>query len=317
MNFTLKSALPLLVALFALTAVSAQQEHQYTMSMYNKLYYNPAYAGIRGISTAQVTYRKQHFELDGSPESRRLDFNGPITKDKKASIGIGLSNVTLGHQTNWVGTMAYAYQIGITDETSLSLGVQGSINNYGFDFTDAVINEGGDPSVLENTDVQTVKANFGAGLYLLHKNFYFGLSVPNMLKNEIGTNEDINITDAEIVQHYYVMTGLILPVGKQFQLLPSALAKYVNNAPFDLEASLRLVYENRVMTGIGYRLGGIDSGESLDIMMLYQFGQLGLGISYDLPMGQLSNYTVGSLEALVRYDITKVSDNLANPRIWN
>ncbi|MEL6864503.1 MAG: type IX secretion system membrane protein PorP/SprF [Bacteroidota bacterium] len=294
-----------------------QQESQYTMFMHNKLYFNPAYAGVRGIPSAHILYRKQWFGFEGAPESKMISFNTPLSKDR-VGFGLNISNHDAGFIRQWIASMAYSYNIRINDETSLRVGLQGSMRYYGIDFSDPAFFalDEGDPSVIEATDTEKYKGNVGAGFYLIHKNFYIGGSSPSILQNSIGFNADNEIRIAQEVPHFYVMSGMLLELNSSFKLQPALLGKYVQNAPPDLEVNCSLIYENRVTTGISYRLGGTGAGESIDIIALYQAGQLALGMAYDFTISEFSQHTVGSLEALVRFDFVKETTKLANPRFF-
>ena len=310
-----------LLTFFLLFAMSswAQQEAQYTMFMYNKQYFNPAYTGVREIASAQLIYRKQWFGFEGAPESKLFSFTAPLSKDKKTAIGLLVSNTEIGFMNNWNGSMSYSYDIRFNDETSVRIGVQGSMKYFGMNFSDPrfYTTEAGDPSVLENIDAETYKFNVGAGFYFMYKNFYFGGSSPSILNNTIGFNPDNFTQTAEEATHFYVMTGILLPVSNSLKVQPSLLGKYVKNAPVDLEVNLSLIYDNRITTGVSYRVGGTTgSGESIDLILLYQAKQIGIGLAYDFVISDFSQQTVGSLEALLRYDFGKEALNMANPRFF-
>ena len=64
---TMKKLLFLLCILAASMQVQAQQDHQYTQFMYNKLLINPGYAGARGVPSVTGIYRNQWLGFDGAP----------------------------------------------------------------------------------------------------------------------------------------------------------------------------------------------------------------------------------------------------------
>lgn len=313
----MKNIFLVFVLCFLAGSAMAQQESQYTMSMFNRLYYNPAYAGVRGMPTVHALYRKQWFGYEGAPVSKLISFNAPLSKDR-VGFGLTVSNHQLGITDRWNGSMAYSYKIQFNEETSLRLGVQGSMHYYGIDFSDpsVITTEAGDPSILENTDADIYEGNFGAGFYLIHKNFYFGGSSPSILGNELGFNLDNEIRIAKEAPHFYIMGGALFPLGSGFQFQPSFLGKYVKNAPPNLEVAANFIYDNRITTGIAYRTGNAGSGESVDLILLYQAGRIAVGLAYDFSLGELSRHTVGSLEVMVRYDVFKETVNMANPRFF-
>ena len=79
-----------------------------------------------------------------------------------------------------------------------------------------------------------------------------------------------------------------------------------------------------MMAGVSYRLGGDGSGESLDLLAMYQITpQVGFGASYDFSLSKLKDYSNGSIELMLQWDLRKREDdnggkkgNLSNPRFF-
>ncbi|MEO0775987.1 MAG: type IX secretion system membrane protein PorP/SprF [Bacteroidota bacterium] len=306
------------LGLLATSSLFAQQQSQYTQFMYNQLTVNPAYAGSRGMASLMALYRNQWLGFDGSPETKLLSFNAPIF-DNKVGFGLTISNHTIGVMDSWYAAMAYSYNIQLGEESSLRIGIQGNIRALAIDFTDpsVVIRQTDDASVLENQSTNNYSGNFGAGAYLTVKNFYLGLSAPYIYPNEIGFNPDAQLTRiAQESPHFYAMAGTLIPMGANFRLKPAVLAKYVANAPFDLDVNLSVVYNLVLTAGVSYRLGGDGMGDSIDLLALYQFRNIALGIAYDYNLSDLRQHNSGSLEALVRFDFVKEQADMANPRFF-
>jgi fructoselysine-6-P-deglycase FrlB-like protein len=72
------------------------------------------------------------------------------------------------------------------------------------------------------------------------------------------------------------------------------------------------------MTGLSYRYGGSGgTGDSVDLLAYVQANEaLAFGIAYDYPLSQLGRNTKGSIEFLMRYDITNNTKILHNPRFF-
>ena len=314
----MRSIIATFLVMAVVFGVQAQQETQFTQFMNNRLYYNPAYAGARGMGSLTAIYRNQWLGLEGSPQSKLLSFNTPFA-GKKVGIGLTIVNYTEGIMNTWAGSMAYSYNIKVNDDTSIRLGLQGSMRYLGLDFDDPAVYvvEDNDPSFsTEMLDKYT--GNFGLGIYLTHKNLYFGLSIPHMFPNEISFNTQNQIIGAEEAPHYYMMAGTLIPLTEQIQLKPSVLFKYVNNAPFDMDLNVSMIFVNTLEAGLSYRLGGDESGfgESIDITALYKYNNFGIGAAYDFGLSDLSEYNSGSIEILLRYDFAKERNDIANPRFF-
>lgn len=311
-----------ILSIFVLASLQseAQQENQYTQFMFNKLSYNPAFAGESNKPILTLLYRNQWLGFDGNPESKLISFDASIIKDR-VGFGLVVANNSHGIFDNWHGTMAYSYKVKFSESVGLRFGIQGTIKYYGVDFnsSDSNIANPNDPSVplVSGDPGRLWRGNFGMGAYLTYEKMYVGLSVPNFLPNFLGYNGDI-IQTAKESPHFYGMIGGLWPIAPKWQLKPGVLLKYVENAPFDADLNLSVVYDYKFHVGASYRLGGDGSGESIDILAFFQTNNLlGIGLAYDFPLSQISNHTAGSLEALLRLDLVKEKADLANPRFFD
>ena len=317
--------------------VFAQQEHQYTLFMYNKLQLNPAYAGERGGGSLTGIYRNQWLGFEGSPESALVSFNTPFIVPR-VGMGLTITGQKIGLQRDAIAQLAYSYDLINSNEISLRMGLQGSVRALGTDLTDAQFIVAGDQSI-QNQQVNDIMGNFGAGVYLNYKDqFYAGLSVPRIYTNSFGINNTVGLT-AQDYRHYYGMFGASIPLGGDLALQPAVLVKYVetasgarqlnpnfsgnflSNGIFDADFNLSLDIREKVTTGLSYRLGGDGNGESVDLtFMLQATPKLGLGLAYDFVLSGIRDYTSGSVEAMVRYDLKAVEGSLgkdmSNPRFF-
>ena len=312
-----KLYLSLVLLIFAAVGY-AQQESQFTQFMYNQLYLNPAYAGARGMGSFTAIYRKQWAGFEGAPESKLLSFNTPLFGDR-VGFGITIANHTQGIENYWNGEMAYSYHIKIDESTSLRFGLAGSMRYFGLDFSDpsVIIREDGDQSILYDRTEDKYTANFGVGAYLQVKQMYFGISVPHLFPSELGINPSPGITNiAEVASHYYLTAGTLLPISEKVQLKPAILAKYVPNSPFDLDFNLSMIFDATFTAGLSYRMGGDSSGESVDLLAMYQVNNVAIGAAYDFTLSQIKDASNGSFEVLIRYDFLKERDDMASPRFF-
>ncbi len=303
-----------LVFMIFSTVMSAQQEAHFTHFMYNNLSINPAVAGSKGHPSLLALYRKQWIGFEGAPDNKLISFHSPL--GKRVGLGLTISNDKLGISNSWSGSMAYAYRIKIDEETNVQFGIQGSMKYLGLDFRNQQIRQTGDPSIVYNSTDEKYLGNVGAGIYMNVKQMFFGASVPNFFPNTIGVDNTTSFSAVE-VPHFYVMAGALIPLSNdKIALRPSALAKAVKNAPFDLDLNLSLVFNKTFIFGAGYRIGGNGIGDSANFLMHYKINNIGLGLSYDYTLSELNDYNNGSIEAIVIYDFVKEQVNIANPRFF-
>jgi len=314
----MRNILSTLIFLISACALFGQQEAHYTHFMYNTLALNPAVAGSKNHPTILALYRKQWIGFDNAPESKLVSFHTPL--GSRVGFGLTIENDQLGINNSWKGSMAYAYRVKFSEASTLQVGVQGSIRYLGLDFNDpsVFIIDNNDPSVLDNMVSQKYLGNFGAGLYLNVNQMFFGASVPNFFPNDIGINNLSSSIIAQETPHFYVMGGAVIPISKNgnIALRPSALAKVVQNAPFDLDINMSLIFNKTLITGISYRIGGDGLGDSVDFLLHYRFNTFGVGLAYDYTLSDINDFSNGSIEAIVLYDFVKERVDMANPRFF-
>lgn len=316
----LNSMKNLLTIIFALLAFSlwAQQEPHYTNFMYNQQLYNPAYVGSRNTPSFTALHRSQWIGFEGAPYSEVLSFQSPIMQ-QRAGIGGTISRYAIGVSYAWFGSAAYSYNLRLTENLSVRLGLQATLEYMGIDFADSkvVTVSNFDPSLAENRFQDDYIGNVGLGAYITYKDlFYLGMSAPQLYPNDIGLNEFSQLT-AKIAPHRYVNLGAVIPVSEQLDLMPNFMVKWVDHAPIDFDINFSVRYLKKVTAGVNYRTGGEGSGDSLDGLLFFQVApKLGAGIAYDYTISGIREYQSGSVEVLLRYDIRDDKGDLENPRYF-
>ncbi len=310
----------ILTTLFALSVsiCMAQQEAQFTQFMHNKLVMNPAYAGAHNVTSITGLYRNQWLGFEGNPVSQTLSVHGPIFGDR-VGLGLTLFHTGIGITDQWNVNLAYSYKVKLSDEADMRIGLHGSFRffQFGFASSDNRFIEANDDAIPTEDD-NTYEGNFGIGVYFNTQNFYLGISSPYILTNDISFQpENATFKKAEEARHFYGMAGATFPMSDKVELRPSVLFKYVENAPFDMDFNVNLMFNQKFSVGASYRLGGLGPGESVDLLLYYQATRnLGIGAAYDFTLGELNNYNSGSIEVLVRYDFFKGDYSLDNPRFF-
>lgn len=308
---------------FGSVASYGQHEQQYSQFMYNKLIFNPGYAGSTGDLTFVGAYRNQWMGFEGAPTSMGISVDGSLREDK-VGLGLNIFRHTIGIYDNWTMDGVYAYKLQVGPESVLSAGLQASMRYYGANFRDGRLRSSQDLSLdpaIPEDHVSDLTANFGFGLYFSTPNFYAGLSIPRML------NTNIDFVDRELPmsresRHTFVMAGANIRLNPVLEWTPQLLVKYVPNAPVGFEFYSGFTVLERFTGGVGYRSGGLSSilGESVDVLVGFQLSpQFFMAFSYDILISKLSNYSTGSIEAIVRYSFVKEEDRpekIINPRYF-
>ncbi|WMX16116.1 type IX secretion system membrane protein PorP/SprF [Aureispira sp. CCB-E] len=274
-----------------------QQDIQYTQFMFNKLSFNPAYAGAKSSFLLSAIYRKQWVGINRAPQTITLNGHGAVLK-KKLGLGLSLSYDEIGFSNRVNIETSYAYIIRFKNESFLSLGLRGSMYYTQIRWDQADLIDNFDAAIPQST-TSRILPNFGAGAYYQAKNWYLGLSVPHIFVNE----GDFNIVasngavEPEFTQHYYMMGGFIFDLSKKVQVQQNLLLKYVVNAPLAIDINLSFVFVHRVLFGVTYRVGSSISA----IVQIQVAPQLRIAAAYDYSTNALREYNSGSIEMMMSY----------------
>ncbi len=287
-------------------ATMAQQEHMQTQFMFNKLTYNPAYAGSYASPVVTVVNRHQWIGIEGAPNTQAVSYCQP-TLNKHFGIGINLVRNEITINRNLNAELSYAYQLPLP-RGYLGIGIQASMRHFRQNWNDEriVTSQPIDSDVAVPNGMQgKIVPNFGVGLFYTAPRWYAGASVPRLVDNNIDLTEEGTITSREN-WHLNVMAGSAFPLSSTLDLVPQLLFRYVKNAPPDLDVNLTLDVRRRFLGGVTYRTGGDrkDFGESIDIMAgAFATKNLMFMLSYDIGLTRLASIRNGSVEATFRWII--------------
>jgi len=111
------------MAVLYCVGLSAQAEVQYSQFIFNKLAFNPGYAGSKEALTLGAIYRHQWQGINGAPRTFSAYTHAPFG-DGKSGAALAVTSDRIGIVNNSYIDLAYSYRIKVGDEGKLSLGVQ-------------------------------------------------------------------------------------------------------------------------------------------------------------------------------------------------
>ena len=203
MNKTYK----ILILILGTMQAFGQQDAQYTQFMFNKLSYNPGYAGSSGSPCLTALYRNQWVGLEGAPKTQILSFHTPF-RNERVGAGLTIVNDEIGPTQATSFTLSYAYRIK-TKKGHLALGLQGVLRNYRMKWEEANPIHREDGLILDASESKLLP-NGGFGIYYQTPTYYVGLSVPHLVSGDIsllGNEYGISVITATEVIHAYLMGG--------------------------------------------------------------------------------------------------------------
>ena len=238
--------------LFNIKSMHAQTDFLSSQYMNSQLIINPAYAGLRNSFSVNTLVRQQWMGVNGAPASYLISVHSPLN-NRMASVGAGfIRNETGPVQSNELSAI-YSYLVRLGNRMFISFGLNARLYHYNIGLTSLDVIDEGDQSFYTDTRSE-FKPNFGAGTFLFTSNFYLGISMPQILNNQIKSGES-DFTAFNQIRTFYLTSGYKFPLSKEFSLKPSFLARLRQNANSLVDVNMQLIYNDLFWIGSSYRLG--------------------------------------------------------------
>ncbi|MDX5348951.1 MAG: type IX secretion system membrane protein PorP/SprF [Hymenobacteraceae bacterium] len=297
----------------------AQQQPQYTQYIFNGLVLNPAYAGTKEQTQANVLHRSQWAGLEGAPTTQTLFVDGAV-KENRIGLGFQAMHDRIGAQGQLSAHASVAVRIRMGEQAKLSFGMAGGIVQYSLDGTKLVIGAP-DPSIPQTKET-TIMPDAKAGLFFHTDRFYAGLSAANLFRFK----NNLLVTPQ---RHYFLTSGYVFDLGESLKLKPSFLLKEDFNGPTNLDLNTFILVKERIWLGASYRTGidifEKDFSENVQnsnerntwafATELYVTPQFRLGYAYDLTLGSLNNYAGHEVSAGYTF-LKKQDSRMLSPRYF-
>lgn len=279
----------------------AQQDPQFTQWMFNKLVYNPGYAGTSGAICGVAQYREQWASFPGNPKT--LAFTGDM-RLPLIPIGVGLNIISdkIGPMNTTFIRFAGSYNItkiaGGTLGIGLDVGVLQKKINDEWQTPEPLKDDPSIPSFGSNPDFNKMTFDLGLGVfYQIPGKFYAGISSTHLPAQRFAEGD----VGFELSRHYFVMAGYTFQLNKWSKLTPNVFYKF-DNAASALDLNLTYLWSDMIWVGGTYR-----TPEGAPALMAGYQGRAGygnvigykIGLSYDMPNGPLKGYSNGSYELLL------------------
>lgn len=286
-------------------AVLAQQEPHFTQYTDNILYYNPAYAGSRGMMNIGMLHRQQWIGVKGAPMTQSFQLHLPL---KYESVGVGMSviNDRIGpiNQT-WINA-DFSYSFKFRKGGKLAFGLKAGANLLNGKLSELYTLQSNDPTLQQNY-VNTARFNVGSGVYYHSRHWFIGASIPKLLESKGNGIERIKEQ-----RHYYGMVGGYLKASRMLKIRPSAIVKLTENAPIAVDGSVAFIFYDKLWLAANYSLNE-NVGAYVQVQLSHQ---LKIGYGTDLTLSQLFHYNYGSHELMLSYDFIYKNRALASPRYF-
>lgn len=264
-------------------AVMAQQTPLFPEYNYNPFIINPAYAGMAAGSVASVSHNRYVKNMEGTPVTSSLSFHSPLSQDKMG-IGAAIIRDKIGVISATSATLAYSYKLffdlkrdrpywEVYDQHVFSFGMTAGMQRLHENLLELGV--GHDPEFAENLS-ETIPT-IGAGFLYNKVGFYLGVSAPNLLGSKLAARNNL---DLAVPVYGYTGYRFFTDLYKEIMVMPSALVKYEQGAPLQIDMNLAVNFRNKFEIGAGYR-----SGSSMNVLVgFYPVEQFRMVYHYNIGL---------------------------------
>ena len=305
MRIRLSNKLSLFVIALVFSCVAMAQEPQFSQYMFNRMSYNPGYAGSSGSICAALMYRNQWLGLHldapnanakagSTPQDVLFTFDMPV-KFLHGGLGLNVVKDMIGYHDNISASLDYAFRM-FWGEGNLSAGAEVSLMSSKLDKASIIAEDPNDP-VLAGLGESATLIDAGVGIYYqVPGKYYVGVSVKNLLG---AHSDEIMFTNARTA---YAMGGFeyVPSSAPSVRIKPSALLKTDNLSYFQADLTCLIDYRNAFWGGLGYRVQ-----DAVYALAGIHWKKLQVGVSYDFTTSRLGAYkfgrSMGSIELYMKF----------------
>lgn len=236
--------------------MNGQQTPLFSEYNYNPMVINSAYTGMSG--GGEITFSNYGYlnNIEGSPKHLSLNYHTP-TLNRKMGLGGMISRDEIGVTKSTMAYLAYSYRMffdhksdrpywQVYDQHVLSFGLTAGVQQYQQNLLDLGISD--DPIFAQNIN-ETIPT-IGIGFLYNRRNFYIGVSAPNILGDELANSDNMKFSSPI---YGYLGYNFLLNKFDQIIIKPNMFLKHEKGAPIQLDVNLAVSFGNRFEVGVGYR----------------------------------------------------------------
>lgn len=286
-----------LVALTFTVSSFGQQVPMYSHYYFNKFLYNPALTGDQSYGQAYMIYRNQWNNVPDAPRTKAVTVDGPL-KNKKVGIGVSLYQDNAGVFNSTGGKFSYRYGLQMSKKATLNMGLSLGFLDNRIDFNKLTYKDDLDPLILSQYNSETgFDATFGFNF--IYDKFQIGLSVPQVLANELAYESIGNIATEDAVygltRHYIATARYDFQLTDELSFEPTAMVRATPGAPTQYDINAMFNYDDRFWLGGMYRSAYAATFSGAARL----FNQIVAGYSYDLAVNTNKQFLRGAHEVML------------------
>ncbi|MDX2429690.1 MAG: type IX secretion system membrane protein PorP/SprF [Bacteroides sp.] len=276
-----------------------QQLPQFTQYMFNDFVINPAVTGTQNYYQIRTNHRFQWVGMADPPMTNSIAFYGP---SEKYDMGFGgyIYNDVTGPTSRTGINGSYAYNIAVSNQMRLSMGISFSMIQYRVDGTQLNPKDVSDPSIL-NMVSTSYMPDAGLGAYLYADQFHVGLSVSQILNNKVKVFDN-KVDDNRLKPQFNLTAGYVYEINRDWDLEPMLILKGTAPKEISFDVTAKLAWQETVWGAVSYRYS-----EAVALMIGYSYENTFIfGYSYDIGISSIRKYNSGTHELMIGYRFNDV-----------
>ena len=324
----------------------SQQQPQYTQYIINNYIINPALSGIENYTDVKISHRHQWVGLQDAPITTYITIQMPIgKKDDRitatsfkipgenprgknywqdytsaaphSGIGLKIINDKTGPLNIFSAYASYAYHIGISPQTSIAGGFEVGVRNISLNASALVFDPNNpisiDPAIGNSGEINSVKPDLGAGIWVYSANYFIGLSAQQIIPQTIYfSGNTVKPLGSRLVPHLFATTGYRFQLTQDISALPSVMMKIVNPTPVQFDFNFKLQYQDLLWVGASYRSGnGFAGMAGMNISNTFN-----VSYAYDYTTSLLGTVSKGTHEIVLGFLIGNKYDDSCPRNVW-
>lgn len=297
----------LILCVFNIGLVLGQQRPQFSQYMLNKYYENPAYGGLERSLCIFTSYRNQYSEFPGGPSTFYIGADMPFYIWNGA-IGFSVYNQKSGVFNNTNLKLSYNYVMN-SAFGFFSFGGRLGIDRLDVNGGGIITPDGTYEGVFSHNDPTLDVVPFGGmGLSWEMGAYFYGNELEaGILLSELPThkfaigdgNYNRAFSGSAFIQYKYSLSD-------EIRILPSALIK-ADQAVLQAEIGVLAKFKDNLVTGLNFRGYNQTSIDAFSVIIGTNLGKkYFVSYSYDFSLSKIKEYSQGSHEIMLSYNLQKL-----------
>lgn len=291
----------LLIVAFVAAGLLQVEAQEYPWSLQyisNMQTINPAYVGIWDKSTLLLSTKTNWVGISGAPLAQYVNYSTPFS-EQKSGIGISLQRLNIGQEKQLYLTADYSYRLRFDMKHYLQMGLRAGIVNYDNNLKDyqPYPDYIPDPNTIVDVKLHNMTV-FGMGAVFFSENYYFSLSVPQIISNTFRANLDNYATSTKF-QTFYLSGGYVFGSEGNVRFRPNLLVAATKGNPTYADIASIIYLPSKLQFGINVRTTGL----------ICFFGQytvldrirIGYAMDYSVT-SDIRRFQLGTHEIMIGYD---------------